>query len=366
MSKITVNSSDLLRLATRSKAVVPKRSPLPITQNLRLRMTNDALAVVATDIRTYYRETVAGRSDGSFDLCVGAHDFFNAVKGAGKSAEITLEMVDNSIQIESSHGESALKARPSDEFPKFLEPEGDRIYSGKGLSKALDLGSISRSKDPTKPVLCGVCIHVLPTGMARAVSTDGFRLAVSECEGETNEKETQTPVSAEFAKLLADVADGTFATLSRDDNWVWAMAGNVNLAHRYSHSSFPRYEKVLPSAFKHGFVFDRKALKSALTDLVKSLGEYEHHARITYVAGYARIEVENEGNVSSRTVPCTCDVDNFEIALDAGYVLDVAKAYHGKDLVMKFNDNVGQVQFEEEGTRYVLMPVIFAEMQAQE
>ena len=95
---------------------------------------------------------------------------------------------------------------------------------------------------------------------------------------------------------------------------------------------------------------------------MKAQGEYEHHAKITYVAGYARIEVKNEGNVASRTVPCTCDVDNFEIALVTKYVLDVTKAYSGKDLVMKFNDNVGQVQFEEEGTRYVLMPVRFAEM----
>ena len=362
MAKITVNSSDLLRIATRAKAVAPKQSIRPILPSARLRMTNGALAIVATDIGTYYRETVAGRSDGSFDICVNAHDFFNAVKCAGRAAEITLEIGDNSIQIESSNGANALKTMPSDEFPEFLEPKGDLIYSGSALSRALELGSIARSKDPAKPGLCGVCIHGLPAGMIRAVSTDGFRLAVSECEGKASEKETQTPVSAEFAKLLADVADGTFATLSRDDNWVWAMTGGVDLAHHYSHSSFPRYEKVLPSEFKHEFVFDRKALKSALADLVKAQGEYEHHARIAYASGYARIEVENEGNVSSRTVPCTCDVDNFEIALDTRYMLDVAKAYSGKDLILKFNDNLGPVQFEEKGTRYVLTPVKFVKM----
>ena len=362
MAKITVNYADILRIATRAKAVVPKRSPLPITQNLHLRVTDGTLTIMATDCGTYYRESVAGRSDGSFDLCVNAHDFFIAVKGTGKSAEITLEIGDNSIQIESSNGANALKTMPSDAFPEFPEPKGDLIYSGSALSRALELGSIARSKDPAKPGLCGVCIHGLPAGMIRAVSTDGFRLAVSECEGKASEKETQTPVSAEFAKLLADVADGTFATLSRDDNWVWAMTGDVELAHRYLHSSFPGYEKVLPSAFKHEFVFDRKAIKSALADLVKAQGEHEHHARIAYASGYARIEVENDGNVSSRTVPCTCDVDNFEIALDTRYMLDVAKAYSGKDLIIKFNDNSGQVQFEEEGTRYVLMPVTFAKM----
>lgn len=197
-------------------------------------------------------------------------------------------------------------------------------------------------------------------------ATDSFRCAARKVKAAGELPKTVLP-----ARFLGEIAKapGKEAQLILGAAWAQVVAGGVRYLSRLLEGEFPNVERIMPeeSAIPLWLVVDREGLLGAIervsvmcvddmAAVILTLDEdtYEHLivSSTNPAVGEAREEMAIFTDEAERTP--------MQVALRPRYLREALKAAEGGNVKIGYTDNRKPVLIrdEDEGYRYVVMPVI--------
>jgi DNA polymerase-3 subunit beta len=284
--KLTLSAKPL---AADLKAVLPAvatRSGLPILAGVRLEVSNDGLAIEATDLevtaRRVVRDSVAVEDPGS--VVVPAKALAKAV-AAMAEPEIALESAPNNgradLAVRAGTRTVTLQGWPIEDWPASPAVAAtDPIASvdAPELADALARVALCASNDEARPVLTGVawCLQKDPPAL-ELVATDSYRLGAVRIELSSPPRVPESPllVPARACRILAKQLKGVqgpveIRTLegrgeerSRPELVGFSMP-EATWTVRTIDGEFPNWRQVVPEPGGGLFEFDPSELTSAL------------------------------------------------------------------------------------------------------
>jgi DNA polymerase III subunit beta len=353
------------------KHALERRVTLPILQHVLVEVQEHEMTLKATDMELAFEAVVPVEGNGNRVVAIPGRKFVDTVR-VYPEGMLTLEWPDtgNRIWLRAKGFNSEHNIQPGDGFPDLPKPEEGLPtvhISASIFRKAINLGSISVSKDATKPALSGVLLH-MGKSFVRVVSTDGFRLAVVEIPMETGlEAEARVIVPRRALDLLpTSLGDDGQLSLSWDERSLFMDQPGLKFSTRRVTGNYPAYEKVLPSDLPRKVVVDREDFLRTLKVVGLKKDDYNKNVRLFFEFPNLRVFFQHpDEGVNQGTISFTGEEQPLELAFNIDYLTELLERIPGDEVVYQFKDDVGQGIFmspsiEDMTFRYILMPVKFA------
>ncbi len=353
------------------KHALERRVTLPILQHILAEVNDHEMTLKATDMELAFEAVVPVEGQGSRVVAIPGKKFIETVR-VYPDGLLTLEWPENGnrIWLRAKGFNSEHNIQPGEGFPELPKPEPGLptvTVPAAAFRKAIQLGSISVSKDATKPALSGVLLH-LSKSFIRVVSTDGFRLAVVEVPCETGlEADARLIVPRRALDLLpSSLGDDGQLTLSWDERSLFMDQPGLKFSTRRVTGNYPAYEKVLPSELPKKVIVDREDFLRTLRVVGLKKDDYNKNVRLFFEFPNLRVFFQHpDEGVNQGTLAFSGEEQHLELAFNIDYLTELLERIPGDEVVYQFKDDVGQGIFmspsiEDMSFRYILMPVKFA------
>lgn len=353
------------------KHALERRVTLPILQHVLMEVSGQEMILKATDMELAFEATIPIDGNGSRIAAIPGKKFVETVRVYPEGL-LTLEWPENSnrLWLRTKGFNSEHNIQPGEGFPDLPVPDAElpRIkVPAQAFRKAIQLGSISVSRDATKPALSGVLLH-LGASFIRVVSTDGFRLAVVELPCETGlQGEARLIVPKRALDLLpTSIDENGELVLAWDDRTLFIDQPGLKFSTRRVTGNYPAYEKVLPSELPKRVIIDREDFLRTLKIVGLKKDDYNKNVRLFFEYPNLRVYFQHpDEGVNQGTLSFSGEEQTLELAFNIDYLTELLERLPGEEVVYQFKDDVGQGIFmspsiEDMTFRYILMPVKFA------
>lgn len=353
------------------KHALERRVTLPILQHVLVEVKEQEMTLKATDMELAFDATVPVEGKGNRVVAIPGKKFIETVR-VYPDGLLTLEWPDtgNRLWLRAKGFNSEHNIQPGEGFPELPKPDAALPVvkvPAHAFKKAIQLGSISVSKDATKPALSGVLLHLSKT-FIRVISTDGFRLAVVELPCETG---LQADARLIVPKRALDLLPGSLGEdgqllLSWDERSLFMEQPGLKFSTRRVTGNYPAYEKVLPSDLPRRVIIDREDFLRTLRIVGLKKDDYNKNVRLFFEFPNLRVFFQHpDEGVNQGTISFTGEEQPLELAFNIDYLTELLERLPGEEVVYQFKDDVGQGIFmspsiEDMSFRYILMPVKFA------
>jgi len=369
--QIQVSKCHLDKILGILKHALERRVTLPILQYILIEVGLDSITLKATDMELSFEATIPSKNEGSGTFVIPGKKFIDTVKIYPEGL-LTLECQDNGnrVWLRAKDFNSEHNIQPGDCFPELPKPElnlPSLVVPVANFRRATALGSISASKDVTKPALAGVLLH-LSGNFIRVVSTDGFRLAVVElpCETRLNDEVRLIVPRRALDLLPVSIGDNSQLTISWDERSLYMYQSGIKISTRRITGNYPAYEKVLPDDLSKSVIIDRESFLKTLKVVGLKKDDYNKNVRLFFEFPSLRVFFQHpDEGVNQGMVTFSGEENPLELAFNIDYLTELLEKLPGDEVVYNFKDDICQGVFMSpsiEGMtfRYVLMPVKFA------
>jgi len=359
--KILIAQTTLAASLKKAIRFVSSKPQLPILASFYLEAIDGKLIISATDLHVGIRESIQCNVTLPGTCIVPAKVFLelvSAVKG-----DVELELKEQVLFVKTQQAGAEIQTFPVTDYPPFPEKDGQQVeFSASLLTRIVDQVGFAASIDETRPILTSVLF--LPGQHLKAVSTDGYRLAVLDTE-----HELQLSQNLLFpAKTLAEIVKSNLAgeknvsvSISESHKQAFFTLGNTDIVVRTIDGDFPPFEKIIPSSFeivcevnvedfeehlKTAMIFSRET--SGIIQL--SLEGDELHL-LSNSAGIGKYE--SKISVKNHTGA------DIKIAFNGKYLMEFTQRINGAICTIKMNEPLKPAMFEcpeDPGFFYVAMP----------
>ncbi len=361
--RITIPQPQFLKSLQMVEHAVNDRSTLPILANVLLETTEHELTLTATD------------------LDVGIQCRFPLVppveRGAvalpaRKLTTIIRELPDDTVVLEAKKNHTAtvncgsshfrIPGLPAEDFPVLPPPEvvgGITLPQG-ALKALITQTAYAMSMEETRFILNGALLVTQKKALV-LVATDGRRLAVAESPF-SGDAALQAVVPAktirELGRLLhdEDAEDVTIAPLK--DNQLTFRFGSVTIVTRLIEGQFPQYDKVIPSASKHGVTCDRQILMNAIRRASLMTTAASQAVVFELSAGTLVVSKESPELGSAREeVAVAYAGEPMTIAFNPEFWLDVLKVLPTSEVTIELSGAEKPAAIRQPGFLYIVLPM---------
>lgn len=354
--KLSIPQRDALTVLAHTVQAVEKRNTIPILGNVLLRAENNQLTIRATDLDIEVETSIACEVTEPGATTMPANMLGQIVKKMKADAEITFQQDNDRAMctVKSGRSRFAMQTLPEADFPdmavkdlitKFEMPVAE-------FRHLLETAAFCISTEETRYYLNGIYFHhFAPTNGAklRAVSTDGHRLALIECEapeGLTNFKSTNNTtgviIPRKTVTMLCKVMEAGNAdkiTVQLSDTRAVFTLGNVKITSKLIDGTFPDYARVVPQGNDKVMVCDREELKDAVDRLATVSTSDRRSAKFALTPGKLTLSVVNpDAGSGTEELDVTYDSDPLEIGFNSKYIFDILDKVESDQAEFRFAD----------------------------
>jgi DNA polymerase-3 subunit beta len=332
------------------QGVVEHRTTIPILSSILAEAEESRLRLVATDLdMTIMTECPAVVHSGG-RVTLESKVFLNLVRSLPEE-EFGLRQDGDAVEIQCGRFHSRLSVSDPSEYPTVpdVPPAGGYALSLSLFQLMLDRVSFAITKDDPKFQLNGALVKLIP-GEIEIASTDGHRLAVvrAKAPADTPPFEQQLfprKLLAEFARFGDDEL-----RIAAGDNHLGFLMGDRTLVSRIVELRFPQYERVIVRDNPSRARVDRKELFASLRRVSLMAHEKARGVRFRFSSGgeLSLASIGYERGSAEETLSVNYQGDGLEIALNAGYLMDVLQVLEC--------DHV-ELQLRDSNTQCVVVPV---------
>ncbi|WP_198431924.1 DNA polymerase III subunit beta, partial [Pseudooceanicola marinus] len=272
----TVVLAELRLAANRLSRVIERLNTIPALGCVRIRFKSDQLTLEATDLKMTLTLDLEAQTTGKADLVVSHRALAGFLRAARGPVTITHMRGEDHDRVRFSDGEIQVTLQlsiPPEDFPqpfKDQDPGAMRGASAFTLSGAqalrlFDLGRSCVSREETRYYLNGTFLTTKPeVGTLRAVTTDGHRMAIIDCDAPARfiegpringSKATDRPdgliVPVRAVDLLIAIArkaGNAPLTFAADARHLLVTAPGLRLVIQGIDGTYPDYTRVTPPA----------------------------------------------------------------------------------------------------------------------
>jgi len=246
--KLSVARSELLDALSVVGKGMSARSTLPILSGVLVTVAGATMTLESTDLEVSIRKTAAALVEQEGQVVVPGKLLTEIVRNLPEAA-VTIETEGEIAHIRCQQSSFTIKTLNASDFPKFPQVSVDKtiVLPISVMNAAVKRVSRSVSRDETRASLTGVLVVVEGPSL-RMVSTDSYRLAVSEVileKSPSEDLEVVVPGKAldEVSRLAGDTSE---VSLGLSENQIVFSFGSTTFITRRIEGNFPNYKQIIP------------------------------------------------------------------------------------------------------------------------
>ena len=279
--------------------------------------------------------------------------------------KIDLKLDKGKVVIKAGRSRFTLATLPTADFPNLEAANWTLSFRlPQGVFKRL-LGrtQFCMAQQDVRYYLNGLLLE-LKDKQARAVATDGHRMAMSDIELKQTVEETKQVIIPrkgvlEISRLLDDNDDDIEVRLS--PNHLQLVVGDLVFTTKLIDGRFPDYTKVVPVNQTKKLKIDRDSLKEALTRVAILSNEKYRGVRFNLGDGSLKATAHNpEQEEAQEELTVDYDGGELEIGFNVNYIIDAVSALNEGIIEISLEDANSScviVNPEATHTQYIVMPM---------
>jgi len=349
---ITINTKEFKSALNNCKTCLPRRSKLPILNNVRLESKGCALECSTTNLERGIVQVVGGYCEYGSPIrtTVPLKELADYVSKA-RSEIVTLEIDGKHLVLD---GKVKLLTTDADDFPPI--PELDRTASVVCDMNIDDAAAVAHaaSTDDARPVLMGVLM-----GKGTMAATDGFRIALRHTY---NDHDDVLNIPADTIRAIVKTKESGSLPVRMIDNAGDYKQASIELSSGYLvtaliDGNFPDWEAVVPRETTILTLFDRAELMDAIS-MIAAVSKKDTPVLRMYIGAEGctlKNSIDTESPIEL-SVKCNSNY-NIEIGINYDFLMDVLKLLHDDTVLLQFNTNNTPIMIIEVRHTEVIMPM---------
>jgi DNA polymerase-3 subunit beta len=362
----TIQREALLKPLQLVAGVVERRQTLPVLSNVLLVVEGQQLSLTGTDLEVELvgRVTLEEPAE-SGEITVPARKLMDICKSLPTDALIDIRIDDQKLLLKAGRSRFTLSTLPANDFPTVEEGPGSLTFNlvQSKLRRLIERTSFAMAQQDVRYYLNGMLLEV-QTGILRAVSTDGHRLAMCSMEADIQQVERHQVIVPrkgilELARLLTE-QDG-MVSIVLGQHHIRATTGEFTFTSKLVDGKFPDYERVLPRGGDKLVVADRQGLREAFSRTAILSNEKYRGIRLQLESGLLKIQANNpEQEEAEEEIAVDYNGSALEIGFNVSYLLDVLSVMTTEQVRLILSDANSSALLQEAGnddSSYVVMPM---------
>ena len=353
--KLTVETKHLeaaLKLVARA---VPRKSSLPVTQNVLMEVRGNYLQLLGTNLEVALSAVIRGSDGEDGAVAVPPKALQEVLKG--KAESVTLQSTPKPVGLSVALRGSTIQFNGVDaaEFPptsKSETPAATVVASEllKGIAQCLH--GVARSD--SRPVLTALCMDLWESGSMKLASADSFRLCTYK-KGVQKGEPIRVLLPASSARLLQTAIQGTApevitVTLHPDAKGVITAVGfallptkarlgivKVSLVSQVVEGTYPSYEQLMPTDNTTEVIVGRQALLEAVKAAQPFANDSGGSIRLWAEGGTVGVSAKAEVLGSySQELAAEVKGEPGKTAVNITYILEMLAVLKGDNVSLRF------------------------------
>lgn len=324
---------------------------LEFSSSILITAVDKTITLVATDGIVRVEKTVE-----CFDTEVGT-ELVNAEMFMGVVAQLnSYEICNISTKAQMLHIKSkgvsvkqkCLKAESFPQNQEIIDLLGEVTLNQTEFANAVSKALVCVSREDSRPLLRGINV-AYNNGECVVASCDGYKIAkikvTAVCNGDTASENFNVTIPTKALSIIQSICSAeNEITLSFDKSKIEARTETLKITSSLIADKYFDYAKIIPSYSKFIVTCDTAELKQALSlSLAVSKSTSVNTFKISiedsnneYISILSNAEVA-EGNAEVNAKFNT-NVDNYTMALNTNYVLDILKTIKDEKIQLLFNE----------------------------
>jgi DNA polymerase-3 subunit beta len=362
--KFTAEREAILSSLQSVIGVIERRQTMPVLANVLLSAANGRLSITATDMEVELVAVTSVDLQQTGDITVPGRKFADIVRALPEKAPITFSVDGERASLKSGKSRFTLATLPAADFP-VIEDIGEKQklkLLQSDLRKLIDKTHFSMAQQDVRYYLNGLLFEV-DGKMARAVATDGHRLAMSQIKlngDETTSAQVIVPRKAvlELQRLSSGQTDVEILVGS---NHIRIQFGDIRFTSKLIDGRFPDYGRVVPANPPRAVQANREMLRAALHRTAILSNEKFRGIRLALKPGALVLQAHNpEQEEAEEEIELAYTGEELEIGFNVNYLMDALAAVDGSEVELGFTDSNSSCLLRTPGaedTKYVVMPM---------
>lgn len=335
MQLLKATRDTVLRPLTVVSGIIERRNTMPILANVLIRQQNGKVAFIGSDsevqITTHASlsaDMVQAESETQLATTVAARKLLDILRALPESRDVALDLDEQRLIVSSGKSRFALQTLAATEFPETeLPPQWDASFTlpQKDLKQMFGMVHFAMAHQDIRYYLNALLL-VLEPGLARAVATDGHRLAHAgiAVEGIDQRVEAIIPRKTinELHRLFSDTDDPVQIDVT--EGRIRFTFGTIELVSKLVEGKFPDFMRVIPTTYTRHFTIDRELLQGCLQRAAILTPDKLKGVRLQIADGRLKVTASNTEQEEARE---ELDIEYAHEPLDVGfnvtYLLDV-------------------------------------------
>ena len=324
--KFSVSTHDLASALGRISGVIPPRSPMPVLENILLRLEGLSLSLTATDMDVTITTTLQVKGERNGSILVPAKRFIDTVRALYEGElEFDADPDSHRVVMNTSSGQFKLSGLGPNEYPKLVSFEGSISISlpMEKFSGMIERTIFACSSDEFRLAMTGVLFQFRPDE-TRSVATDGFRLVrVIDHEAKAEvEEELDIVVQPKALHLATKAFETDSVILGANQTHVRFEDGTTTITARLIDEKYPNYESVIPQANDKRMIVRRDDILGTVKRV--SLYSNAQTRQVRMKMGENSLQVAAQdidtGGEARESITCDYGDDELEIGFNAHFV----------------------------------------------
>jgi DNA polymerase-3 subunit beta len=363
---ITVQREALLKPLQAVSGVVEKKQTLPILSNVLLKVKDNKLLLIGTDLEIELIGFVPlQKLDSEGVTTVSARKLFDICRTLSDGSDIRLTIEKNNLVVRANEGSFRLNTLAPEDFPNLEEIDYAVKFSiNQSQLKGLFTKTyFAMGQQDVRHYLNGAFLDIGQRAI-KCVAADGHRLALTTIQNDSignAEAKLILPRKSVLELIRLLNADGDQeAVISTGDGRFQVVTNDFIFTTKLINAQYPDYNRLIPAGTTVA-IAERDAIKQALTRTAILSNEKFRGVRFQLEPTLLRISANNSDQEhAEEALSLTYNGANMEIGFNVAYLLDVVSSISSKFIHCAFTDPNNGVLIkpeEDEESLYVVMPM---------
>ncbi|MBN2378195.1 DNA polymerase III subunit beta [candidate division WOR-3 bacterium] len=353
------------RLISRVVSVIPSRTPYPIIQNILCFTEKNQLTLLATDLDIYVKTFSEIKTKEDFRVLLPGRKLSGIVKESS-SDEIEFVKEENRVILKAGRSTFRIPILDPDEFPRMFERPSEVQFNmeSRELKHLFESVEFAVSRGEDRPAMTGVLWEIKPDHN-RMVATDGHRMALGDEKDNLPKVSEQTHIlPTKIFSFMPKEFDGP-VDVFLDETKIGLSFESTEIVSRLIEGPYPDYEKVIPQEINNILTVNREGFTAALRRMMIFSNQVTRQIKLALGKKSLKLySTSPEGEEALEELECTYQGENFEVAYNGTYLLDVLRHLETDEVVFEITGALSAALIRGSGERtkqdrlYLLMPIL--------
>jgi DNA polymerase-3 subunit beta len=346
--------------------VVEKKQNLPILSHVLIKLKNNQLTLITTDMEIEIRASHTVQTQEEISFTIYAKDLIDIIRKLPETTIIEFIIEESKIYIKTNKNSFELNTFNHKDFPSLPKIKNSEIIKAncQQLKELIENTSFSMGNQDIRAYLNGLYFEVSKDSIT-VVATDGHRLSIGEIKQKNDITETKTVILPRKAVLeltkILNKSKHKEVEIHLSNNYFYLVSDETTIISRLIDGKFPNYSQVLPTDFKNNITIDRLEFLNSLQQASIFVEERTKGVKLIFKNTQLNIFSHSERGQAKTQISTKNFDKEIEIAFNINYLISILEKLTSDEIniVVPGGENQSCMLSSpnDETYQYIVMPM---------